>query len=92
MKDYEISNSLDWNRVRTMLIRSKKSVPMFSFDVDKMIKSIDKEIAVLGNLEVLVRNKKTQGAVDRAQSQLDMINTRIKQFNKYYMIALLSHN
>jgi len=92
MEDYEISNSLDWNRVRTMLIRSKKSVPMFSFDVDKMIKSIDKEIAVLGNLEVLVRNKKTQGAVDRAQSQLDMINTRIKQFNKYYMIALLSHN
>jgi hypothetical protein len=92
MKDYEISNSLDWNRVRTMLVRSKKSVPMFSFDVDKMIKSIDKEIAVLGNLEVLVRNKKTQGAVDRAQSQLDMINTRIKQFNKYYMIALLSHN
>jgi hypothetical protein len=92
MEDYEISNSLDWNRVRTMLIRSKKSVPMFSFDVDKMIKSIDKEIAVLGNLEVLARNKKTQGAVDRAQSQLDMINTRIKQFNKYYMIALLSHN
>jgi hypothetical protein len=75
-----------------MLVRSKKSVPMFSFDVDKMIKSIDKEIAVLGNLEVLARNKKTQGAVDRAQSQLDMINTRIKQFNKYYMIALLSHN
>jgi hypothetical protein len=92
MEDYEISNSLDWNRVRTMIYRSKNSFGMFSHDIDRMVKNIDKEVAVLGNLEVILRNKKTKGAFDVAQAQLDKVNLLIKNFNKYYMIALLRHN
>ena len=92
MEDYEISNSLDWNRVRTMIYKSKNSFGMFVHDIDRMVKNIDKEVAILGNLEVVLRNKKSKGAFETAQAQLDKVNLLIKNFNKYYMIALLSHN
>jgi hypothetical protein len=92
MEDFEISNSLDWNRVKTMIYKSKKNVGMFSQDIDKMIKNIEREVAVLGNLEVIARNKKTKASVEVAQIQLDKVNLQIKNFNKFYMIALLSHN
>jgi ribosomal protein L13 len=91
MEDYEISNSLDWNRVKTMLYRSKKSVRIFSSDIDRMINNIEKEVKVLGNLEVVARNKKTESSIKTAQLQLDKVNLTIKNFNKYYMLALLTH-
>lgn len=91
MEDYEISNSLDWNRVKTMLYKSKKSVRIFSSDIDRMINTIEKEVKILGNLEVIARNKKTESALKTAQLQLDKVNLTIKNFNKYYMLALLTH-
>lgn len=91
MEDYEISSSLDWNRVKTLLFNSKKSVKIFSSDIDRMIKNIEKEVAILGNLEVIARNKKTASAIKTAQLQLDKVNLAIKHFNKYYMLALLTH-
>jgi len=92
MEDYEISNSLDWNRVKTMIYRSKNNIAFFSQDIDKMIKNIEHQVSILGNLEVIARNKKSKSSLDQAQLQLDKVNLQIKQFNKHYMIALLSHN
>jgi peptidoglycan hydrolase CwlO-like protein len=92
MEDYEISNSLDWNRVRTKLSHSKHNLSMFKADVDRMLHAIDDEVKVLGNLEVRARNQKSKSSIETAQKQLDIVNQRIKNFNKYYMIALLAHS
>jgi len=92
MEDYEISNSVDWHRVKDLIYKSKKSFGMFSYDIDRMIKNIEREVVVLGNLEVAARNKRSNSSLAAAQTQLDKVNTMIKHFNKYYMLALLSNN
>jgi peptidoglycan hydrolase CwlO-like protein len=65
---------------------------MFKADVDRMLHAIDDEVKVLGNLEVRARNQKSKSSIENAQKQLDIVNQRIKNFNKYYMIALLAHS
>lgn len=91
MEDYEISSSIEWVNVRFKLERSRKNLSMFKNDIDRMLAAIDAEVKKLGNLEVLVRNQKTKGSIDRAQLQLDRVNQMIKNFNKFYMIALMSY-
>jgi peptidoglycan hydrolase CwlO-like protein len=91
MEDYQISNSTEWNNVRIKLEKSRKNLSMFKEDVDRMLYSIDTEVKKLGNLEVIARNKKSNSCIIAAQTQLDLVNQRIKNFNKFYMIALMSY-
>lgn len=91
MEDYEIASSLEWVNIRFKLEKSRKNLSMFKNDIDKMLAAIDTEVKKLGNLEVLVRNQKTKGSIDRAQQQLGRVNQMIKNFNKFYMIALMSY-
>lgn len=91
MEDYQISNSTEWNNVRIKLEKSRKNLSMFKADVDRMLYSIDTEVKKLGNLEVIARNKKSNSCIIAAQTQLDLVNQRIKNFNKFYMIALMSY-
>ena len=91
MDEFQISNSTEWNPVRIRLEKSRKNLSMFKTDIDKMLNAIDLEVKKLGNLEVLARNKKSNSCMEAAQIQLDVVNQRIKNFNKFYMIALMSH-
>ncbi len=91
MEDYQISTSTEWNAVRTKLEKSKKTLSIFKSDIDRMLNAIDVEVRNLGNLEVIARNKKSNSCIAQAQTQLDLVNQRIRNFNKFYMIALMSH-
>ena len=91
MEDYVITTSLDWQRVRAKLTNSKHTLSMFKRDIDRMLHSIDEEVTKLANLEVLVRNRKSHNCIKNAEDQLEKINKQIKNFNKLYMMALLTH-
>lgn len=91
MEDYLLSNSLDWQLVRTKMSKSKTNLGIFSRDIDKLLKGIDAEVTELAKLEIVVRNTKSKSSYDRAQQQLDKINQMIKNFNKFYMMALMTH-
>lgn len=91
MEDYLITNSLDWQTVRNKLTKSKSNLSMFSRDIDKLLKGIDLEVTELAKLEIVVRNTKSRSSYDKAQLQLDKINQMIKNFNKFYMMALMTH-
>jgi peptidoglycan hydrolase CwlO-like protein len=91
MEDYVITNSLDWQRVRSKLTNSKHTLSIFKRDIDRMLNSIDEEVKKLANLEVIVRNRKSQSSMKYAEEQLEKINKQIKNFNKLYMMALLTH-
>jgi hypothetical protein len=56
-----------------------------------MLTAIDKEVSKLSNLEIVVRAQKSRSSIAKAQEQLDLINQRIRSFNKHYMMALLTH-
>lgn len=92
MEEYQITNSVEWSSVRERLLRSKLNLTMFKNDIHRLMAAIDKEVAKLGNLEVVARNKKNKSSYDYAQAQLDVVNQQIKNFNKFYMMALLSHD
>ncbi len=91
MEQNQITNSLDWQAMRSKLSKSKTNLGIFSRDIDKLLKSIDHEVTILGKLEVTVRNTKTRSSYENAQNQLDKINQMIKNFNKFYMMALMTH-
>lgn len=91
MQEFEISNSLEWQSVRTRLTNRKKTLSIFKNDIDRMLVAIDKEVFKLSNLEIAVRSHKSKSSVATAQEQLDLINQRIRNFNKHYMMALLTH-
>ena len=65
---------------------------MFSSDINRLLRAIDEEVKKLGNLEINARNRQTESSLLQAQEQVDLINQRIKNFNKFYMMALLSHD
>ena len=92
MEEYQITNSVEWSAVRERLLKSKLNLTMFKNDIHRLMNAIDKEVVKLGNLEVIARNKKNKSSYDYAQAQLDVVNQQIKNFNKFYMMALLSHD
>jgi hypothetical protein len=92
METFEITNSLDWNSLRIDLEKRKQHLSMFKKDIERMLSSIDKEVAKLGNLEVIYRNKKSRSAEDNVKLQIQLVNSRIKLFNKYFMVAILSQD
>jgi peptidoglycan hydrolase CwlO-like protein len=92
MEDYEIAGSVEWQAVRAKLANSKNNLRMFTNDIDRMLRAIDDEVKKLGNLEIEVRSKKSKSCINRAQEQLDLVNKQIKNFNKYYMLAMLSQS
>ncbi len=91
MEENQITNSLDWQTVRTKLSKSKSNLGIFTKDIDRLLKSIDHEVTNLGKLEVIVRNTKSRSSYENAQKQLDKVNQMIKTFKKFYMIALMTH-
>lgn len=65
---------------------------MFSSDINRLMSAIDEEVRILGNLEVTARNTKSNSSYMRVQDQVDLVNMRIRNFNKLYMMALLTHD
>lgn len=92
MEEYKISSSLDWTMVKDRLIKSKRNLTMFSSDINRLMSAIDDEVRVLSNLEVTARNQRSNSNSRRVQEQVDLVNMRIKNFNKLYMMALLTHD
>jgi len=92
MEEYVITSSLDWQKVRKRLENSKGNLPMFKKDVVRMLHAIDLEVVKLGNLEVVARNQKSRSSLQRVDEQTVIINKLIKNFNKLYMVALLSQS
>lgn len=92
MEEYKISSSLDWTTVKDRLIKSKRNLTMFSSDINRLMSAIDDEVRTLSNLEVTARNQSSKSNIRRVQEQVDLINMRIRNFNKLYMMALLTHD
>ncbi len=92
MEEYLITSSLDWHRVRNRLENSQNNLPMFKKDVSRMLRAVDLEVVKLGNLEVIARNQKSRSSLRRVDEQIIIINKLIKNFNKLYMVALLSQS
>ena len=65
---------------------------MFSSDINRLMSAIDDEVRALSNLEVTARNQRSNSNIKRVQEQVDLINLRIRNFNKLYMMALLTHD
>ena len=65
---------------------------MFKKDVSRMLRAVDLEVVKLGNLEVIARNQKSKASLRRVDEQIIIINKLIKNFNKLYMVALLSQS
>ena len=89
MQNNKIASSIEWSSVRTDLYSSAHhNIPEFNSDIFKLLKSIDEDVRVLSIMEVEVRAHRKRA--NSLTEQLQIVNTKIKNFQKFYMIALMS--
>jgi hypothetical protein len=85
----KINNSVEWSTVRTKLQQSaQNNMPEFIHDAKKILQTIDDDVRNLSIMEVEVRAGRRR---DNALTpMLEQVNTKIKTYEKFYMIALMA--
>jgi hypothetical protein len=84
-----IDNSIEWNIVRTKLYQSAhNNMPEFIHDAKRMLTNIDNEVKELSIMEIEVRSGRRR--ISAVEPIVIGINSKIKTFEKFYMIALMA--
>jgi hypothetical protein len=86
----EIKSSLDWSSVETEIKNLGNMLPMFKNDIKKICDTIRPEISKLSSLEVEHRRIHSTATNRYCQQQVQIINERLKLFQKFYLMALLA--
>jgi hypothetical protein len=84
-----IDNSIEWSNVRTKLFQSAhNNMPEFIHDAKRMLTNIDDEVKQLSIMEIEVRSGRRRSSA--VEPMITAINSKIKTFEKFYMIALMA--
>ena len=68
----------------------RKRFPMFTHDVQRIEKIIDAHIQAHSKIMVLYRQTKNRSYLERAQKEIDAINTVLATVEKMELMSLLS--
>lgn len=81
----KIETSTDWQEIHRLLRVEMKSIG-YNHDLEKMVRNIDKMVADLSRLEVLVR--RTRNTVTHTE-KVEQINSTIDHLRKFVLMAKL---
>jgi hypothetical protein len=85
-----ITNSLDWAKTETALIKLGDLIPMFRHDIKRLSNNIQSQVHELSKLELHARTTKSRLALQACQDKLDEINQELKQIEKFHLMSVLS--
>ena len=86
----KIESDKDFEQLRTQFIGWRKRFPMFTHDVQRIEKIINEHIQEHSKIMVLHRQTRSRSYLEKAQLEVDAINTIIDTVEKLELMAMLS--
>ena len=86
----QIESDKDFTELRKQLLVWHKRFPMFAHDVKQIEKIIDSHIQDHSKIMVMYRQTKNRSYLEKAQTEIDMINSVLATVEKIELISLLS--
>jgi len=86
----KIQSDKDFEQLRAQFAGWRKRFPMFTHDVKLIEKMINEHIQTHSKIMVLHRQSKNRSHLEKAQLEIDAINTIIDTVEKMELMAMLS--
>lgn len=86
----KVESDQDFKQLRAQLIAWRCRFPMFAHDVQRIEKIINQHITAHSKIMVMHRQTKNRSYLERAQQEIDAINTVLATVEKMELMSLLS--
>jgi hypothetical protein len=86
----KIQSDKDFEQLRAQFAGWRKRFPMFTHDVQRIEKMINEHIQEYSKIMVLHRQTHSRSYLEKAQLEIDAINTIIDTVEKLELMAMLS--
>ncbi len=86
----KIESDQDFEQLRAQFTGWRKRFPMFTHDVHRIEKIIDEHIQQHSKIMVLHRQTHSKSYLEKAQQEIDAINTIIDTVEKMELMGMLS--
>ena len=86
----KIESDKDFEQLRAQFIGWRKRFPMFTHDVQRIEKMINEHIQEHSKIMVMHRQTHSRSYLEKAQLEVDAINTIIDTVEKLELMAMLS--
>jgi hypothetical protein len=86
----QIKSEEDFHRLREQFNDWRRRFPMFVRDVNRIEKTVEHHIQEHSKILVLYRQTKNKSYLERAQREIDKINTLVATVEKIELLAMLS--
>jgi len=86
----ELETSLDWKNVEQEIRQLIQTAPEFKFDVIKFCSAIGSEVKKLGDIEIEIRRRPSDGLLVKHKDQCKKINNAIKDFSSIHLLHLFT--
>jgi len=86
----QIESDKDFKQLREQFTAWRKRFPMFIHDVKRIEKIIDEHIQAHSKIMVMYRQTHNKSYLEKAQQQIDVINTVISTVEKIELMSMLA--
>ena len=86
----QITSESDFKKLREQFSIWRKRFPMFTHDVQRIEKIINQHITAHSKIMVMYRQTKNRSYLEKAQQEIDTINTVLATVEKMELMSLLS--
>ena len=86
----KIESDKDFEQLRAQFAGWRRRFPMFTHDVQRIEKMINEHIQTHSKIMVLYRQTHSKSYLEKAQQEVDAINTIIDTVEKLELMAMLS--
>ena len=86
----KVESDQDFKKLREQFTAWRRRFPMFVHDVQRIEKIINQHITAHSKIMVMYRQTKNRSYLERAQQELDTINTVLATVEKMELMSLLS--
>ena len=86
----KVESEQDFNKLREQFTAWRNRFPMFVHDVQRIEKIINQHITAHSKIMVLYRQTKNRSYLEKAQREIDAINTVLATVEKMELMSLLS--
>ncbi len=86
----KVESDQDFKQLREQFTAWRHRFPMFTHDVEQIEKIINSHIQTHSKIMVMYRQTKNRGYLEKAQRELDTINSVLATVEKMELMSLLS--
>jgi len=86
----KVESDQDFKQLREQFAAWRNRFPMFTHDVQRIEKIINQHITAHSKIMVMYRQTKNRSYLEKAQQEIDTINTVLSTVEKMELLSLLS--